>query len=292
MYPEEQLPVDYLEGYLSDPSRVQRQINENLRDRTIADYAFGTGDAKQGAVIYDVVTGEVIEGDRDAEEIKPGANFPIITVDSSKPQLAKTDMFGGAVEMTWQAIKRNETDTWARRQAMLEKKVVKKINQVCLDAIINAPLQNELVLTDSWGDADVDIAANIFAGKSLIDDAELGYESDLAIINPLDAQAYLLGRKDVREQFPRESRDLNPILSGDIDGFAGLEWIKSNRVPRGQMYVLQRGVFGSVRYEDPQVQANIYDDNDRHVKIAQAWRSLVPIITDPKALTVIRGFGA
>lgn len=290
MYPEQPLDPQFLKGFLSNPSRVTRQLADNLKDSTIADYAFGQGDANQGAVVYDVVTGEVIEGDRGAEEIAPGANFPIITVDSGEPKLAKVDKYGGATEMLWEAIDRNETDTWAKRQRVLEAKVRQKVNAVSVKAIQDAPLKHELTVLNDWAASGTDVIADIFGACSLIDDAELGYTANLALINPLDSLAYLTGRKDVREQFPRESSDLNPILSRDLAGIADLEWIKSNRVPRGEMYIMQRGVFGSIRDEKGGLQTNIYDENPRQAKVVQAWRQIVPIITDPKALVVIKGF--
>ncbi|WP_102158681.1 major capsid protein [Zhihengliuella halotolerans] len=292
MYPEEPLDPQYLENYLSNPTRVRRQIAENIKDRSIADYAFGQGNANQGAVVYDVITGEVLEGEREAEEIAPGASFPIITVNSSEPKLAKVDKYGGAAEMLWDAIRRNETDTWASRQRVLEGTVIKKVNRVSVKAIEDAPLKQVLTVGAGWSVGSTDVVSDILAGKSLIDDQELGYTANLALINPLDAQAYLLGRKDVREQFPKESRELNPVLSADIDGLANLEWIKTNRVPRGKMYIMQRGVFGSVRDELNGLQTNVYDNNDRQLKVVQAWRNIVPIITDPKALLEINGIGA
>lgn len=289
MYPEDHLPVDFLKGYLNNPSRVKRSIAENTKDKSIADYAFGKGDAKSGAVVYDRVTGRFVEADRDVEKIAAGAKFPVIGLNDEKALMAMVDTYGGAAEMSWRAIRRNETDTWNRRQKALEGLVIEKVNKLCVAAIVNDADINAHVLTKGWADLTSDPVADIFMGRTLIDDvAELGYKSDLGMINPLDAQL-ILGRKDVREQYPRESKELNPVLNAELSGIGGVEWIKSNAVPLGSAYVLQKEMIGSVRDEEGGVQTNIFDDQDRHVKIIQAWRSIVPIITDPKAITVIRG---
>lgn len=290
MYPEDQLPIDYLKGYLNNPSRVKRQLTDATKGKTIADYAFGTGDAKQGAVIYDRVLGRFVETTRDVEKIADGAKFPLIGLTDQSALMAKVDTYGGAAEMTWKAINRNETDTWNRRQKALAGLVIEKVNKLAVAAIVADEDVNEHIIETPWTTVSgTDPIADIFMGKTLIDDvAELGYKADTALINPLDAQL-ILGRKDIREQYPRESRELNPVLSADLAGIGSLNWIKSNAVPLGSAYILQSKMIGSVRDEEGGLQTNVFDDQERHVKIVQAWRSIVPIITDPKAITVLRG---
>lgn len=288
-YPDEPLDPEFLSGYLTNPSRVKRQIAANTKDKTIADYAFGTGDAKQGAVVYDRVLGRFVEANRDVERIDAGAKFPIIGLNDEKALMAKVDTYGGAAEMSFRAIRRNETDTWNRRQKALEGLVIDKVNKLAVSAIVADTAVNVHTITTAWTTTTTDPIADIFMGKTLIDDvAELGYKADTALINPLDAQL-ILGRKDIREQYPRESKELNPVLSADLGNIGGVNWIKSNAVPLGSAYILQSKMIGSIRDEEGGTQVNVFDDQERHVKIVQAWRSIVPIITDPKAITVLRG---
>jgi len=291
MYPKDQIQVN-VEQFLKNPTRVERQLENLTRDKTIADYAFGQGDANNGAVIYDEVTGFPVDPDRDVEVIAPGAEFPILGGSDQEPKTARVAKYGGAGEMTLEAIRRNDTDTLNKRLVLVSNQIIKRVNAVAVKCLTSNGNINQLGLDANWTGSTSDPIADLFAAKGLINDNELGYEADLALINPLDAQQYILGRKDIREQLPRENKDLNPVLSGDLAGLVGLEWIKSSAIPRGTIYTLQRGVSGSVRDEEGGVKSNVYDEHSRQVRVIQGWRSIVPILTDPKSVTRITGFAA
>lgn len=289
MYPNAEVQIN-VRDFLNNPSRVERVLTELTRDKTIADYAFGQGDAQNGAVVYDEVLGHPADGDRDVEIIAPGAEFPIVGGSEEEQKLAKVDKYGGASELTFEAIRRNDTDTLNKRITIVSNLIIKRVNAVAVNALVRNPNINSLVLDESWSVTTSDPIADLFASKGLIDDNELGYTTDLFLINPLDAQEYLLGRKDIREQLPKESATANPVLSGDLGNLAGAEWIKSSTVKRGEIFALQRGISGSIRDEEGGIKSNVYDENGRQVKVIQGWRSIVPIITDPKSVTKITGF--
>lgn len=291
MYPNEKIQVN-VKDFLDNPTRVERQLESRVRDKTIADYAFSQGDAHNGAVIYDEVIGFPDDPERDVEVIAPGAEFPIIGVSDQESKTAKVDKYGGSAELTFEAIRRNDNDTLAKRLDIVSNRIIKRVDQVAVKALTSNQNINKLVLNVDWTLTTSDPIADLFAAKGLINDNEMGYEADLVLINPLDAQLYLLGRKDIREQLPRESKELNPVLSGDLQGLVNLEWIKSTAIPRGTIYTLHRNVSGSVRDEEGGVKSLTYDEPGRHVKVIQGWRSIVPIITDPKSVTMITGFAA
>lgn len=290
MYPKDQIQVN-VEEFLKNPSRVVRQLERLTKDKTIADYAFGQGDANNGAVIYDEVTGFPADPDRDVEIIAPGAEFPILGVSQEDSKTAKVDKYGGAAEMTFEAVRRNDTDTLNKRLILVSNQIIRRVNAVAVKALVSNQNINQQVISAAWSETTSDPIADLFAAKGLINDNELGYEADLGLINPLDAQRYILGRKDIREQLPRENKELNPVLSGDLADMVGLEWITSAAVPRGTIYTLQRGVSGSIRDEEGGIKSNVYDEHSRQVKVIQGWRSIVPILTDPKSVTRITGFG-
>lgn len=290
MYPKDQIQVN-VEEFLKNPSRVERQLARLTKDKTIADYAFGQGDANNGAVIYDEVTGFPADPDRDVEIIAPGAEFPILGVSQEDSKTAKVDKYGGAGEMTFEAVRRNDTDTLNKRLILVSNQIIRRVNAVAVKALLSNQNINQQVIDSPWSETTSDPIADLFAAKGLINDNELGYVADLGLINPLDAQRYILGRKDIREQLPRESKELNPVLSGDLADMVGLEWITSAAVPRGTIYTLQRGVSGSIRDEEGGIKSNVYDEHSRQVKVIQGWRSIVPILTDPKSVTRITGFG-
>jgi len=290
-YPAGQVNINVAD-FLKNPSRVERVVRDLTKDKTIADYAFGQGDAKDGAVIYDEVIGEAEQADRDVEVIAPGANFPEFGVLDEEQKMAKVDKYGGQSFLTFEAVRRNDVDTLNKRLQIVKNLIIKRVNKVSVNALVNNQNINRITTADTWDAVGYDALADIFLGKARIDDAEMGYTADLVLANPNDVQKYLLGNKSIREQLPRESKDLNPVLSGDLDGLCGVEWIKSSSVPAGKLYIVNKGISGSVRDEEGGVKTNVYDENKNQRTYIQGWRSIVPIITDPLSVVELTGFAA
>lgn len=293
LYPNEKVLIN-VQDFLSNPTRITRQLNRLVNETgTIADYAFSQGDANQGAVIYDQVTSSEINPERDVEVIAPGAEFPEVVDFTFEEKLARVERYGGKQEITWQAIRRNDINEVQRKLNLLSFLIVKRINAVSVNAIANSPLINQMDLAGTdWSQTTTDPIGDIYQAKSIIDDSDIGYKADLALINPLDSVQYFLGRKDIREQFPREDMTRNPVVAPDLGRIADLEWIKTKRVPRGTIYIMQRGVSGSVRDEEGGIKVNTFDDQNRHTRILQSWRTIVPVITDPKSIVKVTGFDA
>jgi len=291
IYPVDKVNINVGE-FLSNPTRITRQLDRFVNQTgTIADYAFSGGPANQGAVIYDQIVNTTIDPERDVEVIAPGAEFPEVVDVQLEEKLARVERFGGKQEITWQAIRRNDAGELQRKLQLLSFLIVKRVNAVAVNSITTNPLINVMDLAGTdWATTTTDPIGDVLMAKSMIDDTDIGYRADLALINPLDSTEYFLGRKDIREQFSRENPALNPVLAADLGNVADLEWIKTNRVPRGTIYILQRGVSGSLRDEEGGIQVNSFDDQNRHVRILQSWRTIVPVITDPKSIVKVTGF--
>lgn len=296
VYPKDQVLIN-VQDFLSNPTRVTRQLDRLVNETgTIADYALAQGPANQGAVIYDQVLSNSIDTDRDIEVIAPGAEFPEVTDYSLQEKMARVSKYGGKVELTWEAIRRNDVNEVNRKLNLLAYLVTKRINAITVAAVANNPNINTSVLTlgsgVTWADSSTDPIGDIYMAKTLVDENELGYRANLGLIHPLDATEYFLGRKDIREQFPKENLANNPVVSSDLGRVGDIEWIKTPRVARGTIYMLQRGVSGSVRDEEGGIQVNSFDKQENQVRVLQSWRSIVPIITDPKSIVKLTGFGA
>ena len=292
MYPEKPADPNYLKGLLTNVTRLRNAFKPNIEGRTLADYAFSSGNAQGGAVIYQRQLKDTtvpIEG-RDAEEVAYGAAFPIIDFGEDEELLAKVKQRGAEIEMTDAAIRRNETSTWLEKKAKLEATVRRKIDDISLATIVNDPDINVFTPAVEWDDPDAEKIGDIYSGVSLINDTnnDYGYVADSVLVHPLDALQFFLRDKSIREQFPRESRDLNPVLSGDMAGIAGLNWIKNNRVKRGELYIFQSKIIGSLRDEMGGMQVNPYRKEDRHVQAVQVWYENVPVITNPLAITKVQ----
>lgn len=275
--------------YLQNPSEVRSDLEALVNRRTIADYAFSQGPANNGAVVYDEVTGEVVGGERQAEVIAPGAEFPRIDDAAVEPKTAKVDKYGGEAAVTQESRDWNEWDVVRQKQNLLRNRIISRVNAVCVNALTSNSNVRTYGVNDPWT-SNADKIGDILRGLALVSSTEeLPYEANLALIHPDDKAEFLLSR-DIREQFPRESRDLNPVLDGGIDGIAGVEWITTSAVSRGTIWGLERGTVGSVRDAGNGIQVNVYTEDKTQTSVIQAWRHIVPIITNPKAAVRITGF--
>lgn len=293
VYPKRDVLIN-VQDFLSNPTRITRQLDRLVNETgTIADYALSQGDANQGAVIYDQVLSNSIDTDRDVEVIAPGAEFPEVVDYSLQEKMARVSKFGGKVELTWEAIRRNDVGEVNRKLNLLAYLVTKRINAITVAAITGNPNINRMALTlpgTGWADTSTDPIGDLYMAKAMVDENELGYRANLGLINPLDSTQFFLGRKDIREQFPKENLANNPVVSSDLGRVADIDWIKTPRVPRGTIYMIQRGVSGSLRDEEGGIQVNSFDEQQRHTRVLQSWRTVVPIITDPKSVVAVTGF--
>jgi len=275
-----------VEQFLKTPSRVTRVINDLTRQRFIAERIFASGDAVGGAVIYDQVTASELYTDRDVQAIEAGSEFPIVTSGETSPKVAAVTKWGGAAVLTYEAVRRDARDILNRELTKLRNTIVRKVDTVAIAALDAAPINTDTG-TD-WSDGtNGDPILDLAQGRSVIDDADLGYMADTILINPAQ-MVDLIGRKDVRDALPRESITGNPIANGQLNGFMGYTWYVTNRVAAGTAYILASTMAGSLRDELP-LYSRVIDQQERERWLVQAARVTVPIVTDPKAVLKLTG---
>lgn len=275
-----------VEQFLKTPSRVTRVINDLTRQRFLAERIFASGDAVGGAVIYDQVTASELYTDRDVQAIEAGSEFPIVTSGETSPKVAAVTKWGGAAVLTYEAVRRDSRDILNRELTKLRNTIVRKVDTVAIAALDAAPINTDTG-TD-WSDGtNGDPILDLAQGRSVIDDADLGYMADTILINPAQ-MVDLIGRKDVRDALPRESLTGNPIANGQLNGFMGYTWYVTNRVAAGTAYILASTMAGSLRDELP-LYSRVIDQQERERWLVQAARVTVPIVTDPKAVLKLTG---
>lgn len=275
-----------VEQFLKNPSRVQRVITDLTNERFLAERIFGSGDAQGGAVIYDQVTASELYTDRDVQAIEAGSEFPIVSSGESAPKVAAVTKWGGAALLTYEAVRRDSRDTLNRELTKLRNTIVRKVDTVAIAALDAAPILTD-VGTD-WSDSvNGNPVLDLAAGRSAIDDQDMGYTADTILINPAQ-MVDLVGRKDVRDSLPREGVAANPIASGQLGNFMGFTWYVTNRVAAGTAYILASTMAGSLRDELPLYSRPI-DQPERERWLVQAARVTVPVVTDPKAVLKLTG---
>lgn len=280
--------------FLKTPTQINRAI-EALTDQSfISDYLFTGSPAEGGAVVYNrnvsPDSGLLIDGQdgRDVEAIDAGAEFPFVSPSEGVSDVAEVQKYGGAMRFSRETVRRDQRDVLARGLRMLSTTVVRKTNRIAVSTVTSDPDLNTLDVATPWSSADSDPIYDILSALSLVNDTDFGYEATTVLINKAQALA-LLGRESVRNQLPRESATLNPVLNPQLGGLLGVDWITSPFVPAGTAYVVDRNTLGALADEEAGIQNETYPEPQTQSTVVQAWRSVVPVVTDPKAGVKITG---
>lgn len=273
--------------FLNNPPYVQRALEDLTRERFITDYIFTQGPAASGgSVLYDQVTAATLYAERAIQQIEPGSEFPLLTFPEAAPLVATVKKWGGAFDITDEARDRNRVDVAARNLRMTANTIIQKMNLVAIAALDAAPIIAQTASGD-WSTGATDIVSDLLTAQASINQADLGYMADTVLLNPAQ-ELDIKKDADIRSLLPRENAVYNPLLSTGLSGMLGLNFVVSNRVPAGTVYVLQRQVAGS--YSDEQgLSSEVVPMRDKQMTRVQAWRKTVPFVTDPKSVVKITG---
>lgn len=274
--------------YLRQPTRITRVLNDLTAERFIGDRVFGSGNADGGAVLYDRVSEQDLYLDNEIEVIAPGAEFPILGASETDPLVAKVAKRGGAVKLTYEAVRRNATDQFARQMRRLANTIVKKHDAIAISTLLGDADLGSGNAAAAWNASGSDPFADIMEAKLGVEQLDLGYLVDTAIINPQEFQA-LIANASIRAALPRENTTQNPVLSGQLAGLAGIaNWIVTNRMTSGTALFVNSKIVGSINDELP-MYTRVVDKQEDETYLIQGARVSVPVVTDPKAAFKLTG---
>lgn len=277
-----------VERFVKSPSQVFRVLSDLTKERFVGDFIFSGGDAQGGAVLYDQVTENDLYASDTPHEIAPGDEFPLVQDTQGDPKVAAVSKRGSAFPLTYEAVRRDQRDTLNRGLIKLRNSSVKKHDLISMAALHAAPTRTGNAAA-VWSDAvNADIPGDFFTGVYTVEEADLGYSVDTAILNPAEVLK-MLKRKDIRDMLPRENTSINPITSGRLTGLFGIpNWLVTNRQTAGHVDLLARQIAGSVRDEVP-FYSRTLNQEDRERYLIMAGRVSVPIVTDPLAVYQLAG---
>lgn len=274
---------------LKNPTFIERAVTANLRGRFISDYIFRAGNAAGGSVVYERVLGPSekypIKGD--VQIIEPGDEFPLVEFGEIARQSALVDKYGAAVEITYEAIRRNRVDRIPDAIEKIANAILRKTDTRAMAALAADPDKLTAPAALAWGAEGADPFSDLITVIGEVEGQELDYTVDTVIINPADA-AKLIKNRDIRDQLPREAAASNPLLTGRLSGLAGLEFVQTNRKAAGSAYFLSRQSVGVHANELDTYVNRIHQEENERWRI-QGARVSVPVITDPKAMFELTG---
>ncbi|QGZ17111.1 major head protein [Arthrobacter phage DrYang] len=281
-----QITVDWA---LKNPTFISKAVSLAVQGKFISDYIFRAGDAAAGAVVYERTLGpnEKYPAKGDVEIVEPGDEFPLVDVGEVSKETAIVDKFGAAALVTYEQVRRNQKDKITEAIVKISNAILRKTDNRAMAALAADPDKLTVAAAAPWGTGTPDPFSDIVGAVGVGEGQELDYNFDTVLINPTDA-AKLLKNRDIRDQLPRESTVANPLLSGRLEGLAGLNWIQTNRKAAGSLYILQRNITGVHAEELSTYTRNIDEAANERWRV-QGARVSVPIITDPKSLIELTG---
>jgi hypothetical protein len=279
-----------LDWLVKEPNRITRAIANIALQRFYVDQIFApSGPIVGGAVIYEQLQSNDLYPNRDIRRVEAGDEFPVVTFERGVPLTAQVEKFGGKFPITDEAVRRNQPGRVTRAIGQLANVINRKIQQRALTELTAAiSAAGRTAAGTSWGAYAALTAANrtltsgpvadITAVEQSVDQLELGYDYDFAIMNP------------------QEWRNLRLLTDGTVNGANALladsgiggVWV-TQRKSAGTVYWLARQQVGELGYEVGLSTETWRDPDGKQ----QTWyqTSVLPIVyvTDPYAILETTG---
>lgn len=239
------ITVSYL---VNNPELIQRTLRALVLKRLIGGKLLkGRVDVTgSGAAIFE--TGESIFANDVAEVVEELAEYPLTDDSDVALSVFTVDKYGLATDIPNTMIKRNRMDVVARKLVKIANRIVFGFDARCLSAIGSSITQTQAV-SAAWNTANADQLLDVLLAGAVVDALDEGFAVDTIALKPVP-WARLVAATKVLEHRPREGAD-NPLLTGTLVSFAGLDFLKTNAMPSGvEVLLADTQQLGSVMVED------------------------------------------
>jgi hypothetical protein len=239
------ITVDYL---VKNPVLVQRILRSLVNKRLIgARMLTGRVDVTgTGAAIFE--TGESIFANDVAEVIDELAEYPLTDTSDVALSVFTVDKYGLATDIPDAVIQRNRMDVVARKLVKIANRIVFGFDTRCLSVIASGVTATSPA-SALWSAAGADPLLDTLLAAAAVDGLDEGFEVNTIALKPVP-WARLVANAKILNMQPREGGD-NPVVTGKMIAFAGLEIYKTNAMPAGvDVMLVDRLQLGSIMYED------------------------------------------
>jgi hypothetical protein len=239
------ITVSYL---VNNPEFVQRVLRSLVLRRLVgAKLLTGRVDVTgSGAAVFE--TGENIFANDVAEVIDELAEYPLTDDTDGTLSVFMVDKYGLATDIPDTMISRNRLDIVARKLVKIANRIVFGFDQRCLSVIGSGITQTQAVAA-AWNTANADQLLDVLLAGAVVDGLDEGFEVNTLVLKPVP-WARLVAATKILDHAPRESGS-NPVLTGTMVSFAGLEIYKTNAMPAGvEVMAVDRNQLGSIMWED------------------------------------------
>jgi hypothetical protein len=274
-----------LDMFVSKPKFITRAIALIALQKFYVNLIFApAGAIDGGAVIYEQRTENDLYLDRDVRQVQPGDEFPTVLTHRGQPKTAQVEKFGGKFPVTDEARRRNQGGRVARAITQLANTITRKTQQralIELDAAITA--FSRTAAGTSWSTA-AGVAlgsrvpttgpiADLTMMEQLNEVGELGYDFDMAIMNPVQWRFFRLAA----------GGDVASARALLADSGITSVWV-TNRQVAGKVKWLAKGQVGELGYELPLSTETWRDKDGKQQDWFQSYVLPIMYVTDPYAI--------
>jgi hypothetical protein len=279
-----------LDWLTKEPNRITRAIANIALQRFYVDQVFApSGPIVGGAVVYEQLQSNDLYPARDIRRVEAGDEFPVVTFERGVPLTAQVEKFGGKFPITDEAVRRNQPGRVVRAIGQLANVINRKIQQRALSELTAAiAAAGRTAAGTSWG-AYAALAygsrtlttgpiADITAVTASVDNLELGYDYDFAIMNPAEW-------RNLRLIADGTAQGARALLTDS--GIAGV-WVTARKTA-GTIYWLARQQVGELGYEVPLSTETWRDGDGKQQNWYQSYVLPICYVTDPYAILETTG---
>lgn len=282
-------------AFLKSPNLLAKRFAEIVAARNFLSHLVLAGRYEMvgGALVY--FPNEAIEASDSPEQVKPGGNYPTITLDPDQVAIVEAMKKGFNTDITDEAVGRFKMDAIERALAMLANKQVSEFDTRAMSLVASAITETSASGAWATGKAIVDGVAK---AKAKVKSHKLGYVPDAVVLTDTQWGAI---EGPLTEVMPREAG--NPVTNG-FPNFMGLTWLASSDLPSGWVpTVVDTANLGGIGHEDiPSPEYVSVAVGNSIVELArfrkendstrlQTRKADVPVVRNPKAGVEITGTG-
>ena len=284
---------------VNTPKLIQRTLRSLVLKRLIGDQLLtGRIDVTgSGAAIFE--TGENIFARDLAEVVDELAEYPLTDTEDATYSVFAVDKYGLATDIPDTLVARNRMDVVSRKLVKMANTIVSGFDGRVLSAVGSAVTETHPV-TAAWNTANADQLLDVLLASAEVDNHDEGFNVDTIVLKPVPWARLVASTKVLEHAAP--AGGTNPIVTGSIFGYAGLSFLKSNRLPAGvDVMLADRQQLGSIMWEnqgggyngDPSevrgVESKVIRLDKRDGWRIQARKAQEPVVQEPKAAIKLTG---
>lgn len=292
--------VGELHLLLKSPKLIARRLADLTKEKFLADYLLaGRYDAAGGGVFYETETNDLYT-DEDPEQIEPGGDYPLISLDEGVPSAARTVKWGQGTIITDEKITREGRQYVEKSLIRIGNQIVRHVDQTAW-GVIASRVSSTSAAPAAWTSAGK-VIEHVTSIREARAELATGLDLDVCVL-PAAKFAKLVGILVDDKSLPREQANI--VLTGSLPFDAlGLTWLTSPHVSGADPWLFDIDQLGGMADEKiispefaPAGNTGVEASTDRASTgkkdgyLVRGRRVTVPVVTEPLAGAKLTGTG-